>query len=133
MSRYSDIEDFTEAELDAEIRRRRRSLREGLCWYCRTPLASHTCKYAADAESIDANLDGWDFEAPSFLDGEDCMGNRERYWRTSAVNPGLGGAVVMGTGPTAAEATAACLANLIRGIQAGKFPRPAGKSAEVRS
>lgn len=103
----SDIEDFTTDQLRDEIRRRQDASRRGACWYCGQSIAAHTCKYA-----FPSPVPGWQVEPPKFLSREDCMGQPEEYWRTSARNP-VSGMIVTGTGRTAAEATNACLGNIL--------------------
>lgn len=106
MSYLNDIEDFTTDQLRAEIRRREEADREGKCWYCGHDLAAHTCKY-----SLGSPAPGWEVRPPRFVRTEDCMANEVEYWQVDARDP-VTGRCAGGTGATAAEATARCLANI---------------------
>lgn len=108
MNRFNDIEDFTTDELRKEIIKRELLDSAGTCWYCKANLAAHTCKYAEPSP-----VPGWHVEPAVYLTGEDCMGRPEAYWRCTARNP-VTGKIIMGTGGTADEATAAAIKNVQR-------------------
>jgi hypothetical protein len=71
----SDIEDFTIAQLLAEVARRCAAADRRACWYCGQHARAHTCKHA---ESVPFH--GWRVEPPApYVDG---YGNHG--WKTTA-------------------------------------------------
>lgn len=47
MSYPKDLDEYSLAELEAEIARRKKLLSEGKCSYCEQPLETHSCKYCS--------------------------------------------------------------------------------------
>lgn len=105
MTSTVDLEDFTSNQLRDELSRRQSASGNGICWYCDHSVLTHTCKHA-DKEKRNGP---WEFEAPHFVDSEDCMANPERYWRTWARHRDTG-VYVVGTGENSSEATQNCIA-----------------------
>jgi hypothetical protein len=127
MSALSDIEDFSTDALRAEIRRREAADARNECWYCHQSLAAHTCKHAKPSP-----VPGWIVEPARFVrDDGGCMGELEEYWRVIARNP-VTMRVRVGTGATAAEATARCLASITAGDRRPvPVPAPAGPGPDA--
>jgi hypothetical protein len=46
-----DLDEYTDAELAKEIVRRWLCKEQSICHYCNQPLGTHTCKYAAIADT----------------------------------------------------------------------------------
>lgn len=67
-------------------------------------------KQAKNMARIWPKWDEWVFEKPGFIDSEDCMGNREAYWRVFAnrVFTNRGPEMVAGFGTTPKQALEDC-------------------------
>jgi hypothetical protein len=73
MSYPKDLDEYTDAQIEKEFRRRQECKEKGLCSYCCQPITTHNCKVAA-------NLDIQNGLTRQFNDVNDLIDSLKRPW-----------------------------------------------------